>query len=341
MAEEADTSLSSSAANNDAQRMYRLELLVRDSPGIVLSDAELDRLNSRERAAVEFLQRRHAPEGVPPPVPSFNPWSPDEQLRFVHRIRQIGADSRSQRALWARDRLSEARPPSPRSLHHARATDIPRALRTQVQLAHGTSRSSSEHLLHYRLLLMHASEVVARSGAAAAASTASTAAAASSASGEAEAIRHEPSTATAEAPPPSGGPTGLPYVDDVFDATVAAATTAAEASSSSGDIPPPLALPPFATARRAAEWAAEEEQFVGSELVSYADYITQHGEAPEDPPGEVRRSPLLSPPLRLTAPHLTAPCRTAPRHPTVTMRPARAPSSHAMIRYIGPRSALA
>lgn len=117
-ADEADPNPASFAGGADAQRiqaaaaqrMYRLELLIRDSPGIFLSDTELDRLNSRERAATEFLQRRHTPEGVSPPADSFKPWGADEQLLFVHRIRQVGADSRSQRELWARGSLSEEWP---------------------------------------------------------------------------------------------------------------------------------------------------------------------------------------------------------------------------------------
>ena len=79
--------------------LFQLELDVRDHL-VELPEAELHRLNERERTITEFLQRHYAPPGAPAPPDSFVPWSPAEHQRFVHCVRQAGADSRSRRELW-------------------------------------------------------------------------------------------------------------------------------------------------------------------------------------------------------------------------------------------------
>ena len=142
-----------------ADRLYRLERIVRDTPSVLLSDAELQKLNERERSVTDFLRRHHTPAGATAPPDTFVPWSPEEQRRFVSCVRQVGADSRSRRELWAGQRVTEAPSPRAGTLGHVTANAT---FGTQVQLAHGTGRSSAELMLHYRLLLVHASEVVSR-----------------------------------------------------------------------------------------------------------------------------------------------------------------------------------
>ena len=81
-------------------RLYALELLVRDAPGILLSPADLETLNQHERAITQSLRGNPAPAGAGPSPRPFVPWGSDEQRRFVHCVRLTGADSRSPRELW-------------------------------------------------------------------------------------------------------------------------------------------------------------------------------------------------------------------------------------------------
>ena len=81
-------------------RLYALELLVRDAPGILLSPADLETLNQHERAITQSLRGNPAPAGAGAPPPPFVPWGADEQQRFVNCVRLTGADSRSPRELW-------------------------------------------------------------------------------------------------------------------------------------------------------------------------------------------------------------------------------------------------
>ena len=64
-------------------RLYALELLVRDAPGILLSPADLETLNQHERAITQSLRGNPAPAGAGPSPRPFVPWGSDEQRRFV------------------------------------------------------------------------------------------------------------------------------------------------------------------------------------------------------------------------------------------------------------------
>ena len=104
-------------------RLYALELLVRDAPGILLSPAELETLNQHERAITQSLRANDAPSGAGPPPAPFVPWGPDEQRRFVHRVLLTGADSRSPRELWRQLAHGSGQPAlAPSILRTARAT---------------------------------------------------------------------------------------------------------------------------------------------------------------------------------------------------------------------------
>ena len=108
--------------------MYALELLMRDSPGILLSPTERETLNQQERRITQSLRAHPSPAGggTPPPPLNFAPWGSDEQQRFVHFVRLAGADSRSPRELWGQlahgSGLRYQRCSSLQPCAHARAT---------------------------------------------------------------------------------------------------------------------------------------------------------------------------------------------------------------------------
>ena len=205
-------------------RLFALELLVRDAPGILLSPADLETLNQHERAITQTLRANDAPAGAGPPPAPFVPWGPDEQQRFVHCVRLNGADSRSPRELWRELAHGSGQP--------LRTLDTPHRARVPShlpeRLPHSvTGRSAAELKLHYRLLLVHGAASVGRS-----------------------------------APPPQGV-TAAPAAAAAAAASAAAAATAAlaatpvpgKARSANGTVPPLRSLSRLAAIRSA--WAAQ------------------------------------------------------------------------------------
>ena len=121
-------------------RLYALELLVRDAPGILLSPAELETLNQHERAITQSLRANDAPSGARPSPAPFVPWGPDEQQRFVHGVRLTGADSRSPRELWRQLAHGSGQPAlAPSILRTARAI-----LRTFPSASHISPQAAAQ-----------------------------------------------------------------------------------------------------------------------------------------------------------------------------------------------------